>query len=661
MPIISVIMPVYNAEKSLDTCLQSIVEQSVGDLEIICVDDGSTDGSYEKLVGWRKKDGRIKVLRQENKGGGTARNLGLAKAAGEYIHFLDSDDSLQPQAYETMYEEICRTRADVCFCQYYNIDVSAEKKAPSDIFWRCPEIVNTGLVCVRDHENVFFYSAVVPWNKLYRRSFLKKRKLLFDEVKSANDRLFYFRLLAANPLVCFVNEPLVNYMVNHNPQSLSNLQDERAWDDHLRGFAQIVGLFEDTFLRRMATDVCFFDLYNLYLKNLSALTPAIRKKLGAFLTENAVRENDVFSAERRGFYRLLTNDRPMMPIVFSADDNYLPYLAVTLESMLANAAGDNFYDIFIFYDKLSAEHRELLAEQAAKHPNAAITFFNVGRYINGEILYSRAHYSKEMYYRLLIPDLLGHYEKALYLDCDLLIEGDVGELWKQDVRGFLLGAVRNYLSWTMTKYVTDILKLDAADYFNSGVLLLDLEACRRFGLKEKCLAKLGDFDKLVCPDQDLLNLCCRGKVMFLDMRWNVMWQHLLRPFAFRGNLSVRQAADYELARQNPLIIHYTTNYKPWNYPGNIWADKWWRCAVKTPFYPGIVYGYVCKNVDDKINEVVRMQSLPALKRRYWCLWIASKFVFGKSRKELKKKRKELKQQIKAVKKLSKEKLFKTGI
>ena len=70
---------------------------------------------------------------------------------------------------------------------------------------------------------------------------------MFDEVKSANDRLFYFRLLAANPLVCFVNEPLVNYMVNHNPQSLSNLQDERAWDDHLRGFAQIVGLFEESF------------------------------------------------------------------------------------------------------------------------------------------------------------------------------------------------------------------------------------------------------------------------------------------------------------------------------------------------------------------------------------------------------------------------------
>lgn len=129
MPIISVIMPVYNAEKSLDTCLQSIVEQSVGDLEIICVDDGSTDGSYEKLVGWRKKDGRIKVLRQENKGGGTARNLGLAKAAGEYIHFLDSDDSLQPQAYETMYEEICRTRADVCFASIITLTFPRKESA----------------------------------------------------------------------------------------------------------------------------------------------------------------------------------------------------------------------------------------------------------------------------------------------------------------------------------------------------------------------------------------------------------------------------------------------------------------------------------------------------------------------------------------------------
>lgn len=128
MPIISVIIPVYNAEKSLDTCLQSIVEQSVGDLEIICVDDGSTDGSYEKLVGWQKKDGRIKVLRQENKGGGAARNLGLAKAAGEYIHFLDSDDSLRPQAYETMYEEIAEPGPTCVFASIITLTFPRKRK-----------------------------------------------------------------------------------------------------------------------------------------------------------------------------------------------------------------------------------------------------------------------------------------------------------------------------------------------------------------------------------------------------------------------------------------------------------------------------------------------------------------------------------------------------
>lgn len=175
MPIISVIIPVYNAEKSLDTCLQSIVEQSVGDLEIICVDDGSTDGSYEKLAGWQQKDDRIKVLRQENKGGGAARNLGLAKAAGEYIHFLDSDDSLQPKAYEHMYNKIRNTKADVCFCQYYYVDGTTGKKSKSNIFYRCPEIAREESFWIKGNENVFFYSDVVLWNKLYRHQFLKEK------------------------------------------------------------------------------------------------------------------------------------------------------------------------------------------------------------------------------------------------------------------------------------------------------------------------------------------------------------------------------------------------------------------------------------------------------------------------------------------------------
>lgn len=277
MPIISVIIPVYNAEKSLDTCLQSIVEQSVGDLEIICVDDGSTDGSYEKLVGWRKKDGRIKVLRQENKGGGAAGNLGLAKAAGEYIHFLDSDDSLQPKAYEHMYNKIRNTKADICFCQYYYVDGTTGKKSKSNIFYRCPEIAREESFWIKGNENVFFYSDVVPWNKLYRHQFLKEKKLFFDSVKSGDDRWFYFAMLAENPLVCLVDAPLVNYMVDYNNESQSNLNNEPAWNSRLDSFQRIMDLFENSFLRYLTIDVCFTDLYMLYMKKTFCTDPGGKK------------------------------------------------------------------------------------------------------------------------------------------------------------------------------------------------------------------------------------------------------------------------------------------------------------------------------------------------------------------------------------------------
>ena len=98
MPIISVIIPVYNAEKSLDTCLQSIVEQSVGDLEIICVDDGSTDRSADICRAFQSRDpGRVRFFSGPNRGVSAARNRGLDAAAGEWIAFCDSDDRADPE------------------------------------------------------------------------------------------------------------------------------------------------------------------------------------------------------------------------------------------------------------------------------------------------------------------------------------------------------------------------------------------------------------------------------------------------------------------------------------------------------------------------------------------------------------------------------------
>ena len=113
MAFISVIMPVYNVEKYLKNSLNSILTQSFTDIEVICVNDESTDGSLEILKEFEQKDRRVKVINQKNRGNGGARNTGLKHAKGEYVYFFDSDDALFPEALEKMYENITSNESDL--------------------------------------------------------------------------------------------------------------------------------------------------------------------------------------------------------------------------------------------------------------------------------------------------------------------------------------------------------------------------------------------------------------------------------------------------------------------------------------------------------------------------------------------------------------------
>ena len=112
MPKISVIIPVYNAEKYLNKTLESILKQSLKDIEVICVDDGSTDGSVEIIQSFIKKDDRVKLIRQNNQHAGSARNTGLKEAQGEYIHFMDADDYVLNYAYEAIYNKVIKYDLD---------------------------------------------------------------------------------------------------------------------------------------------------------------------------------------------------------------------------------------------------------------------------------------------------------------------------------------------------------------------------------------------------------------------------------------------------------------------------------------------------------------------------------------------------------------------
>lgn len=216
IPQISVIVPVYNAEKYLARCLDSVLRQGIRDLEIICVDDGSTDGSPEILAQFAAEDPRIRILRQPNSSAGAARNHGMRYAAGTYLHFLDADDWLEQGIYARSIAQLERSRADVCVFQYRSF------YDPAGRIYRHPCLPDgrERVVSLETEPELLVYNAVVPWNKIYRREWIEEHCLRFDELTCANDRAFYFRLLTSGARIYMSKEYGVCYR-EKNAKSLT--------------------------------------------------------------------------------------------------------------------------------------------------------------------------------------------------------------------------------------------------------------------------------------------------------------------------------------------------------------------------------------------------------------------------------------------------------
>ena len=134
---ISIVVPVYNVEKYLSKCLESLISQTLADIEIICINDGSTDKSLEILENYASKDNRVKIINQENQGVSTARNNGLACANGEYVTFVDSDDWLESNSCEELYNKAIQTNSDIVLFSHY--DVFPNKKTPYNLANDCEE------------------------------------------------------------------------------------------------------------------------------------------------------------------------------------------------------------------------------------------------------------------------------------------------------------------------------------------------------------------------------------------------------------------------------------------------------------------------------------------------------------------------------------------
>ena len=291
--LVSVIIPVYNVKNYLIRCLESIIRQSYTNLEIICINDGSTDGSERILEEFSKKDDRIKIIHQENKGLSAARNTGLDYVHGEYISFVDSDDYLSTDCY-SLCIPLFKNDVDVI---YFSANVVAElggvKLKTDDYYYQV------------HHENKIKVSPailkkenVAAWNKIYKTDIIKKNNLLFPVGLLYEDAEFYWKYMSFVDCAYFTKMPLYNYI--RRPDSIMSKTfagSDRTIDhlkimDHLFAFwfgrsefyvfVKMIGaaLFEEYFW--FAYRHCTFEKKNsiielansiVYKYNLSALYP----------------------------------------------------------------------------------------------------------------------------------------------------------------------------------------------------------------------------------------------------------------------------------------------------------------------------------------------------------------------------------------------------
>ena len=304
-------------------------------------------------------------------------------------------------------------------------------------------------------------------------------------------------------------------------------------------------------------------------------------------------------------------EKRTIPVVFAADNNYVPVLATAIYSMCKNASSDYKYDVVVLTSNIAQHNKELMQEFFSHFENVSLRFFNVDPLIEGyELTTSNPHISNETYYRFLIQRVLPEYDKVIYLDSDMIVEGDVSELFNVNLENNLIAAVRdidflgnlNFKDNERKKYNAKTLKMkNPYDYFQAGVLVLNTRELRKLHPTAIWMEFACD-SALIYNDQDILNRECEGRVTYLPMEWNVMHDCGGRVGKVFSSAPAGEFNNYFSAKGNPKIIHYAGFEKPWTHVNVDMQEHFWKYARQTPYYENLIISFNSENSGNKSGQ-----------------------------------------------------------
>ena len=592
-PKVSVIIPVYNVEKYLRECLDSVVNQTLKEIEIICVDDGSTDSSLDILKEYACKDNRITVITQKNLHAGVARNAGLAVARGEYLSFLDSDDFFELNMLEMA--------LNACIVNNVDIAIWGGKAFENGNYKILNWVFDTKQIHNLNHfscadkevaERVFQIICGWPTNKLYSSKLLKKSNFRFSSAHHHNDTSFVMSNVVFATKMTYIQD--LYYIYRRNSNSISANKDKQV-----AAFAQslidtynnikklkVYPQIERSFINYVVDfSVHYYDSLRFKESKEEAI------KLCTELYNKFVQDKEVsYFYNKEKYYKFknsICNIDNEIPVILSSDDNYAPYMYVTMLSILKNASKSSFYDFYLLIPgDFSKKNKKNILQLKNKY-NCDVHFINLNDTFKNTKM-SIKHISYVTYFRLLAADLLPvKYSKCIYLDTDICVHSDLNELYTFDIEdNYVAGVPAAAYIFNKDMHIKRLKIQSVNNYINAGVLIMNLKEIRKDNLTEKFLSLMNN--NYESQDQDIINVACYKRIKILPLRFNLMTKYAglfnQKLQSYTALKEIYEESNIKEALEKPVIIHFANPEKPWQNKKLPLSDIWWSYAYATPYF-----------------------------------------------------------------------------
>ena len=533
---ITVIVPVYNVENYLDKCLDSLVNQTYKNLEIIVINDGSTDNSGIICQEYAQKDNRIVYIEKENGGQSEARNMGLDRITGSYVTFVDSDDWVELNYVENLYKKITEYQADIAVGNYYSFN-EAEGMYYFHIFgdFYYEKVYDNVSIFENLYESqeMKSFALISVWGKLYKADLFKQ--LRFDIGKLGEDGYLNQKIYLLAEKTIYLNKGLYAYRQREGSSS-------RIWTE--KWMHALVDAMSEriTLLANMG-----YPLEKHLAVYRQMLEVSLANGQASGLSDTATYKE--FEMKRTLLNQLsIQEQKEKKAVVLAANYAYVDQVLTTIKSICYHNRSICFYLINSdFPNEWIKQLNKRLEKFDSEIINCRVTSEQISRY--------KTDISYTVFLRYFVADFVKE-DKALYLDCDLVVTKNLDDLFATDLQDYPLAAIRDFGGRAYF----------GREIFNAGVLLIHNALWKQENMTQKLIDLTNEWhDKVDQADQSILNMLFENKWLELDFDYNHIIIH-------------KQFTDYRLpvGQNYPAIIHYLSHRKPWkDLAAQTYRDVWW--------------------------------------------------------------------------------------